>query len=513
MYTQRRRLVLRSPAVALLTAMALALFPAAAQSTDYDGLVTGCAGAAFFDPASLEAAYGLSFQTAPVQTAEEGFRAAYKAISFGKIDHLIYCLDGSEAASGYTSDIPRAADDLEKIGQADLYMAAHGGAFTSTGSTHTLDRQNDIISKLTEIKKLCTAKKIRFTLVFLPLHASRYDSLDQSSLNAYKKALCKVADLWDFSRTDLSADARYFYSRDCARSAVLDLLLDRMTGKAVPFAHFGEKLTAKNVDAGLKNLSSFALPLANSYSKNVPILLYHHITENPSSRADISPATFRAHMEALKKAGYTAVTAADMIAYVEEGKSLPANPVWITFDDGYASNYTLAYPILRELGLRATVFTIGSSIGKTTYKNTAYPITPHFSQKQAEEMMASGVIEIQSHTWDMHQSESYESGAARTTATPLPGETPLQYLTALRRDLETYEAKTGLDFYALAYPKGQYTRESERIYHELGIKLTVSTATDRENTLLRSLPQSLYALCRHDIPEGLSPDALLALIG
>ena len=117
MYTQRRRLVLRSPAVALLTAMALALFPAAAQSTDYDGLVTGCAGAAFFDPASLEAAYGQTFQTAPVQTAEEGFRAAYKAISFGKIDHLIYCLDGSEAASGYTSDIPRAADDLEKIGR------------------------------------------------------------------------------------------------------------------------------------------------------------------------------------------------------------------------------------------------------------------------------------------------------------------------------------------------------------------------------------------------------------
>ena len=161
------------------------------------------------------------------------------------------------------------------------------------------------------------------------------------------------------------------------------------------------------------------------HTKEVPVLLYHHLTETPRSRADISPATFRTHMEALVKAGYTAVTADDMIAFVEQGTPLPEKPIWITFDDGYTSNYTYAYPILKSLGLKGTIFAIGSSIGKSTYKNTTYPITPHFSMEQLKTMADSGVIEVQSHTWDLHQHAPYEPAAARTTALPLAGEAQL----------------------------------------------------------------------------------------
>ncbi len=510
-HKKSRGFILRSPAVALLTAMALTLFPVT-QSDSIGGLVTGCPGAAFFSPASLHETFGTAFRTQPAFSVDEGYRTAYKAISFEKIDHLIYCLDGSEACSTVDPALPASTDDLEKIGSPDLYLQTHGSAFALDTETHKLDRQADILEKLTALKQLCTAKKVQLTLVFLPLHASRYDTFDQDSLHAYKKALAKICDLWDFSRTDLSADARYFYSKDCARSSTLDLVLDKMAGKEVPFAHFGVKLTAANAAKQIEEIDTFSLPAANSYSQNIPILLYHHITESPKTRADISTSTFRSHMEALKNAGYTAITAADMIAYVSQGMALPEKSVWITFDDGYTSNYTLAYPILKELGLKATIFTIGTSVGKSTYKNTAHAITPHFTQKQADEMMHSGIIEIQSHTWDLHQNAEYETGPARTTATPLSGETTLQYLTALRHDHETYEATTGWDFYALAYPKGQYTRESERLYHELGIKLTVSTTTDRKNILVCGLPQSLYALCRFDIPEGMSTGALLELI-
>lgn len=247
----------------------------------------------------------------------------------------------------------------------------------------------------------------------------------------------------------------------------------------------------------------------------VPILLYHNITETPATRADISPAVFRSHMEALRANGYTAVTACDMIAYVEQGAPLPQKPVWITFDDGYLSNYTIAFPILRELGLRATVFAIGVSVGKTTYKETDLPITPHFSRAQAQEMMDSGVMEIQSHTWDLHQYAPYEpdAAAARTTALPLAGESTEHYLAALQADFETYRAFWGADFYALAYPKGQYTAEAEDLFHRLGVKLTVSTTTDRRNILVRGRPETLRALCRFDIPEDMTADALLALLG
>jgi len=512
MHTHRRRLLLRTPAVLLLIATFLTLFAAASGNTK-PGLAIGAPGSAFFDPADLEEAFGIPFEVMPVLSARDAYTLAWHAADTGKIDHLLYCLDGSEASTTLEPSLPKPLSDIEKIGQADLYAARYGSSFQTEDTVHNLDRQADTISELTKLQQLCKRKKVTLTLLFLPLHTSRYAAIDPGDLAAYKTALARLGGLWDFSRTDISGDARYFYSKTCARADLLGVVLDKMAGKAVPFQNFGTQLTASNAKKQLTALEALSLPTADSYTCEVPILLYHHLTPQPKTRADISPSTFRLHMEALRTAGYTAVTAADMIAYVEEGKPLPPRPVWITFDDGYTSNYAIAYPILRELGLKATVFAIGSSLGKTTYKSTAYPITPHFSQAQAEEMMASGVIEVQSHTWDLHQHAPYEPGLARTTAKPLHGESALDYLAALRSDLETYEAATGWDFYALAYPKGQYTPESEQLFRAMGIRLTVSTATDRRNILVRGLPQSLYALCRHDIPEGLSPDALLTLIG
>ena len=98
-------------------------------------------------------------------------------------------------------------------------------------------------------------------------------------------------------------------------------------------------------------------------------------------------------------------------------------PVVITFDDGYLSNYQYAYPILKETGMVATIFVIGATVGNTEhYKNTNYPITPHFTFQQGAEMVASGIISIQSHTYDMHQWAPYEtSDSPRVNILPWPG--------------------------------------------------------------------------------------------
>ncbi|MDD6316046.1 MAG: polysaccharide deacetylase family protein [Clostridia bacterium] len=506
---------LRMPAAALLLALALSLFPGAARQTAAQGLATGCAAAAFFDPDSLEEAFGLSFRTEPAGSLEEAFRVAWSAVSLDGIRHLVFCLDGSEAAGGYSALLPTAADNVEKIGQLDLYAARYGGYFAEESEVFRLDGRSSAVSCVRQLKTLCDAKGVGFTLLFLPLHESRLRSLDQSDLLRYKKSLASVCDLWDFSRSALSADMRYFYTKDCARTSTLDMALRRIAGEDIPAESFGMRVTASRAETQLAAVQSAPLPENDSgYTCRVPILLYHNITENPVSRADISPAAFRSHMEALCAAGYTAVTAADLIAYVEQGVPLPEKPVWITFDDGYLSNYTIAFPILRELGMRATVFAIGVSMGKSTYKDTGYAITPHFSQAQAREMTASGVMEIQSHTWDLHQYAPFEPdpAAARTTALPLPGESSERFLAALRADYAAYQAAWGSGFYALAYPKGQYTADSEALFRSLGVRLTVSTTTDRQNILIQGLPQSLSALCRFDIPEGMTPEALLALL-
>ncbi|GHV45692.1 hypothetical protein FACS189492_3010 [Clostridia bacterium] len=132
-------------------------------------------------------------------------------------------------------------------------------------------------------------------------------------------------------------------------------------------------------------------------SARVPVLLYHNLVDSlgddDNAMVNITPATFRAHMRALKVAGFEAITFDDYYDYRTGDGTLPARPVVITFDDGYISNYKDAYPILKELGLKATIFIVTGTVGATD--GVSYP---HFTWEQAREMQKSGVIDIQSHS-------------------------------------------------------------------------------------------------------------------
>jgi peptidoglycan/xylan/chitin deacetylase (PgdA/CDA1 family) len=87
----------------------------------------------------------------------------------------------------------------------------------------------------------------------------------------------------------------------------------------------------------------------------VPILMYHVINPPPSGAPFPSlyvPADeFAQEMEALKSAGWHAVTMDQLRANWSRGVPLgPGKPVVITFDNGYASQYTNALPVLNRLG-------------------------------------------------------------------------------------------------------------------------------------------------------------------
>jgi len=196
------------------------------------------------------------------------------------------------------------------------------------------------------------------------------------------------------------------------------------------------------IDAGQELNSTISSLLENGLdlgSVTVPILLYHNLTPEKTSGSSITVDNFRHQMDLLEEYGFNPVSFEDLISFVNKGVALPENPVVITFDDGYYSNYEYAYPILREKNFKATIFAIGSSVGHmTNYKNTSYPITPHFGESEIREMVASGLISVQSHTYDMHQNANYETGNSRIRENmlPLSGETEQQYSDAVREDTE-----------------------------------------------------------------------------
>jgi peptidoglycan/xylan/chitin deacetylase (PgdA/CDA1 family) len=87
----------------------------------------------------------------------------------------------------------------------------------------------------------------------------------------------------------------------------------------------------------------------------VPILMYHVIAPPPAGAPFpglyVPPAEFSEQMQALKAAGWNAVTPDQVEAYWRRGIPLGrGKPIVLSFDNGYESQYTKALPVLRRLG-------------------------------------------------------------------------------------------------------------------------------------------------------------------
>jgi peptidoglycan/xylan/chitin deacetylase (PgdA/CDA1 family) len=90
-------------------------------------------------------------------------------------------------------------------------------------------------------------------------------------------------------------------------------------------------------------------------SEPVPILMYHVIAPPPAGAPFpglyVSPQEFAAQMQALKDAGWHAVTLDHVVSYWRTGTPLGAGkPIVLSFDNGYQSQYTKALPVLQRLG-------------------------------------------------------------------------------------------------------------------------------------------------------------------
>ena len=91
----------------------------------------------------------------------------------------------------------------------------------------------------------------------------------------------------------------------------------------------------------------------------VPILMYHSVNDFPaaSTRAlSVTPAMFAAQLRYLRNQGFTGLTFGELCQRRQSGQPLPARPIVLTFDDGYADLLEEAAPIMIEQGFPATVF-------------------------------------------------------------------------------------------------------------------------------------------------------------
>ena len=120
----------------------------------------------------------------------------------------------------------------------------------------------------------------------------------------------------------------------------------------------------------------------------VPVLYYHSVDPSEANEVIISPEKLREELTFIKDSGYTTLTMSELNDYILNNAPIPEKSIVITFDDGYADNYANAFPILKELDMKATIFVISNFTDKDGY---------YMTSQQLKEMADYG-IDIQSHT-------------------------------------------------------------------------------------------------------------------
>jgi peptidoglycan/xylan/chitin deacetylase (PgdA/CDA1 family) len=89
----------------------------------------------------------------------------------------------------------------------------------------------------------------------------------------------------------------------------------------------------------------------------VIIFCYHRLVDKiryPGT--EITPAAFEAQMKELKDRGITVISMQDLLAWKRGEKNIPPRSAIVTFDDGWKSQYEVAWPIMKKYGYPFTMF-------------------------------------------------------------------------------------------------------------------------------------------------------------
>ncbi|UHA74808.1 polysaccharide deacetylase family protein [Paenibacillus sp. 481] len=219
------------------------------------------------------------------------------------------------------------------------------------------------------------------------------------------------------------------------------------------------------------------------YKDKVIVLLYHHVADqfHPTKPKGSTVLTkqFRSHLKALQDNGYEVISMDDYIQFALHDKPVPDNAVLLTFDDGYESFYTKAYPILQQYEMPATHFIVGYDTD--LYNSDAYS---HLTWDQMRDMKQNG-MSFFNHTYNMHKQVDVgkgKKGALLSNRIYLEHtrrlETEAEYKRRIQADLVFMEKRLqqelGQQPMLLAFPYGAYNSTVLKMGEALGFKLFFS---------------------------------------
>jgi peptidoglycan/xylan/chitin deacetylase (PgdA/CDA1 family) len=168
----------------------------------------------------------------------------------------------------------------------------------------------------------------------------------------------------------------------------------------------------------------------------------------------VSATDFAAQLDWLTRNDFHILRLSQLQAWLEGKQPLPQRSVIITADDGYASFYRIAYPLLKKYGAPATLFVYTDFVGAADAAD--WP--------QLQEMVNSGLVSVQAH-----------SRTHRNLIERINGESDERYQQALisetRPPRDMLERKLGSSQPHFAYPYGDANDSVIDVLTKQGVQL------------------------------------------
>lgn len=213
--------------------------------------------------------------------------------------------------------------------------------------------------------------------------------------------------------------------------------------------------------------------------------------------------------EWLRANRWTTISLDDVDAARRGKKTLPDRSILITFDDGYRSLHTRVFPLVLAYRVPVVMAVVGSWLdapagSKVSYGTEQVPRERFITWDEAREMASSGLVELASHSYDLHRGvlgnpQGNEMAAANTRIfTPGRGyESETQFRRRIADDLtrsrELLASRLGRTPRTMVWPYGRYNgpalEEARQVGFEFALTLDPEPASiDRPMALARYLP-------------------------
>src|SRR5436305_2924016 len=199
------------------------------------------------------------------------------------------------------------------------------------------------------------------------------------------------------------------------------------------------------------------------------IFCYHRLVDKVRyPGTEITPADFEAQMKQLKDSGITVISLQDLLAWKRGEKNSPPRCAVISFDDGWKSQYDVAWPIMKKFGYPFTMFIYTEGVrGGSLGGGEA------ITWEQLADMRDNG-IDIEAHTathQDLREGHNIMLAApgVKKTRTKLTGPAYEQWVhNEVVGCKELLEQRLGIKVNCFAVPFGNYNEHVKELARNAG---------------------------------------------